>query len=513
MTATRSRRSMISPGSGQPELDAFARFCSSVLTAEDGRPFQLGAFQKTILADYFQGCRETCAILPKKNGKSSLVGASSLWHLLAVPFAEALIVAAARDQAGIILRQVTGFIKRSPLLRERLKIVLREVRNEELDGRLRVLASDVDTVDGQLPTLVAVDELARHRSIELYGILRDGCGPRDGQMIAISAAGDREDSPLGVLRASAYELPGLVREGAHRYVSTGSFAFHEWALDAGQDVDDLELVKTANPLVSVDDLRERKQSPTMTDWAWRRFACGIWAMGEHGAVQPHEWHALATVPLDVPEPAQGPYIGVDLGWKWDTTAIVPVWIQGGGWVDGRPVTGRNEWVLSKEPATAYVEAPVVLTPPRDGTSLAVDDVFAACEQMAERWPGCVFVLDPAAGGEQLAQRLDVELDGCRVATYSQANTPMCRASARLAEAVTGGRLHHPADPTLTAHVLNAGVRQVAASWRLAKQPGSRGPIDAAVALAMALSAGLDDIGDGTDAPAVPPGGYVVRGFN
>ena len=32
-------------------------------------------------------------------------------------------------QAGILLRQVTGFIRRSPQLRERLKVVQREVRN------------------------------------------------------------------------------------------------------------------------------------------------------------------------------------------------------------------------------------------------------------------------------------------------------------------------------------------------------------------------------------------------
>lgn len=518
MPRTRLPKSTSSRASAPPadELEAFARFCSNALTAEDGSPFGLHDFQRQILEPYFAGVRELVVLLPKKNGKSSLVAALALWHLLSMPFAEAIIVAAARDQAGIVLRQVTGFIRRSPELRKRLKIVLREIRNEELDGRLRVLASDVDTVDGQLPTFVAVDELHRHKRAELYGVLRDGLGPREGQLVAISTAGDTEDTPLGRLRANAYELPGLERDGAHRFVRSGSFAFHEWALDPEDDVHDLELVKTANPLVPIEELRERHDSPTMADWQWKRFACGIWAQGELGAFQAHEWAACSDPDVTIPAEAVGPFVGVDLGWKWDTTALVPVWIRGGGWREERREVARNrfvrEWVSSDEPATAYVGKATVLVPPRDGSSLSVESVFDACADLAERYPGATFILDPQAGGEHLAQRLDVELEGCRVVTHSQVNTAMCRASQRLAEAISSKRLRHSGDPVLAQHVLNAGVRQVGEGWRISKQRGSSAPVDAAVALAMALSAGLDDVGEGT-APKEPPGGYRVGGFH
>jgi phage terminase large subunit-like protein len=515
MSRTRSPKSTSSPESAPPELEAFARFCASVLTDEHGRPFVLHDFQREILRDYFAGTRELVVLLPKKNGKSSLVAALALWHLLSTPFAEAMIVAAARDQAGIVMRQVTGFVRRSPELKARLKIVQREVRNEELDGRLRVLASDVDTVDGQLPTFVAVDELHRHKRTELYAVLRDGLGPRDGQLVAISTAGDDEQTPLGTLRAAAYALPGLVREGAHRYVASGRFAFHEWALDPSDDVHDLAIVKTANPLVSLEELRERHDSPTMADWQWKRFACGIWARGELGAFEPSEWGACARTPLELPEDALGPYIGVDLGLKWDTTALVRVWIRGGGWKPGRRQVGPNrfvaEWIPSGEPATIYVDKTIVLVPPRDGTSLLLDDVFDACEALAEGREA-TFIVDPLAGGEQLAQRLDVELDNCRIVTHSQSNAPMCKASQRLAEAISSERLRHPADVTLSAHVLSCGVRTVGEGWRLAKQKGSSAPIDAAVALAMALSAGLDDVGAGGEPPSEPPGGYRAFAF-
>lgn len=452
-----------------PELDAFARFCSAALTAEDGRPFTLEPFQREILADFFAGASELVVLIPKKNGKSTLLGALALFHLLSVPFAEVIVVAASRDQASILLRQVTGFVRRSEALRRRVKVKQREVVHEELGGRIRVLASDSDTVDGQLPTLALVDELHRHRSAELYGILRDGLGPRDGRLVAISTAGDDEASPLGRLRAQAHAMPGLTRDGAHRYVTDGTFAFHEWALDSSDDLDDLAVAVTANPASWVDEAElRRRRTASMRPWQWRRFTCGVWSHGEDAAISDREWRACARADVEIPAGVQGVVVGIDLGWKFDATALVPCWRP-----DGEDVV--------------TVGRPVILVPPGDGTSLQVEDVFAPLEQMAERWPSVTFVLDPLAGGEHLAQRLDAELAGVTVATHSQGHTAMCLASMRLSEAVSAGRVAHPDDPDLNAHVLAAAVRTVGEQWRFGKARGQVAPIDAVVALAMAHS--------------------------
>jgi hypothetical protein len=102
-----------------------------------------------------------------------------------------------------------------------------------------VLAADADTADGWGGTLALVDELHRQRDSELYGVLFDGLGPRAGQLVTISTAGDTEDSPLGLLRAKAYALPNIKRTGAHRYVTNGAFSMHEWALEPDQDRENL----------------------------------------------------------------------------------------------------------------------------------------------------------------------------------------------------------------------------------------------------------------------------------
>ena len=483
------------------ELERFCIFCAQFLTEEQGRPLVIEDFQKRILSDYFDGCRETVVIVGKKNGKSSLLGALAIFHVLTTSEAEVTIVAASRDQAAIILRQVQGYIRRSGALRGRLRVVQREVRHEVSGGRIRVLASDSDTLDGQIPTLALIDELARTKTEQAYGLLRDGLGPRSGQLIAISTAGDDEQSPLGRLRAAAHGMQGFRRDGAYKYGRRGGFSWHEWSLDPGDDINDLELLKAANPASWIDEaeLRARRDSPSTQPWQLARFTAGLWVSGEDSAIGGKEWQACADETATIPDGAGDVIVGIDLGWKWDTTAMVPVWRPAGiedrsprllGWISGGEYTEvPHQATAPAEPGdeVVVIGEPTILTPPQDGTSLDAEDVFAAAQMYARKYPGCVFVLDPEAGGEQLAQRIGRELEGVEVFTFSQKTVPMCGASQRLAEDVAARRLRY--DPRvceeLSRHVLAASAKFIGSMWRLVKPRGKKLPIDAAIALAMA----------------------------
>ena len=276
-------------------LDEFADFCGE-LTLDNGQPMTLEPFQRTMLGDLFAGVRESLILIPKKNGKTTLLGALALYHLLAEPEAACYIAAASREQASLMYSAACGFVARSEELR-RLIVVskgYRELWVGDGGGKLRVLAADTDTADGVFPTLALVDELHRHRSAELYGILADGLGPRQGRMVTISTAGDDEESALGRLRSQAHALPGMKRDGAHLYVRSADFAMHEWALGDDDDREDLEVVKAANPASwqTIEELRRRKDSPSMTDWRWARFACGVWVWGADAAISDREWGQL-----------------------------------------------------------------------------------------------------------------------------------------------------------------------------------------------------------------------------
>lgn len=349
-TPTRSQTSISSPSGGLSELDLFAEFCASTLTLETGGPLLLHPFQRTMLEDYFAGCRESLILISKKNGKSSMIAALALFHLCTTPDAECVIAAASRDQAQIMLRQAQGFIRRSSGLQSRLLVKQREIVHRQFGGRVRVLASDVDTADGVIPTLALVDELHRHKSADLYGVFRDGLGPRQGRMITISTAGSDEESPLGVLRAKAHAIPGMVKDGAYRYARADGFALHEWALEADQDRDDLELVKQANPAPwqTLKELRGRYESPSMTPWQWARFACGVWGLGNERAFDSELWASL-EVPGRRIEPGRKVTLGFDGARRFDTTGLVATDILSGHvevvGVWARPVGANDDWEI------------------------------------------------------------------------------------------------------------------------------------------------------------------------
>jgi hypothetical protein len=69
----------------------------------------------------------------------------------------------------------------------------------------------------------------------------------------------------------------------------------------------------------------------MTPWQWKRFACGLWTEGEEPWIRPELWDILKDpgLELDMDEPV---WVGVDVGVRNDSTAVVTVAAREGGTV-------------------------------------------------------------------------------------------------------------------------------------------------------------------------------------
>jgi phage terminase large subunit-like protein len=445
-----------SPLAGQ--LEDFAAFCQDALTLDNGKPFVLEPFQRLMLADMFGGTRETVILLPKKQGKTTLMSALALFHLLSTQDADCVIAAASRDQAGIMLRQAQGFIRRSPGLQSRLIVKQREIVHKLHGGRIRILASDVDTADGVIPTLALVDELHRHKTADLYGVFRDGLGPRDGKLVTITTAGADQNSVLWRMRQRAIDM-GNTREGAYMRAGSKSFVLHEWSLEPDADLDDIDLVKTANPLTAVTTalLRERHDSPSTVPWQWARFACNVWTQGEEAWLPIGVWDSHrkeGSIPRNA-----AVWLGIDLGLKHDSAAIVAV---------------------CKEDELYRAEA-IVLYPPTDGTPLDIAAVEAAVRECAEKWDIQSAAYDPWRF-ERSAQILGDE--GLLMVEHPMTNVRMAPESEALHEAIMAGHIVHDGDEEFASHV-NAGVpTETERGWRLTKRK-AKDKIDALIALLMA----------------------------
>jgi phage terminase large subunit-like protein len=342
------------------EIDEFAEFCGT-LTLTNGKRMRLEPFQRRMLGDYFAGVRELVCVIPKKNGKTTLLSALALFHLTTTDDADCVIVANSAKQAMKLFDEAKGFVQRSPELLAKLRVLrgYKEIRKKDPDqpdnpkefrGVVAVLAADADTADGWGGTLALVDELHRQPNLELYGVLHDGLSPRAGQMITISTAGETEDSPLGELRQRGYAIEGVKRDGAYRYVTNGAFSLHEWALEPDQDREDLKLVKTANPAPwqTIPLLRERRESPSMTDGRWARFACGVWGLGGDAAFDRQAWDELALPEQQIARDRKVT-LGFDGARRQDTTALVVCDIEtghlqvAGYWP--RPFDADEEWEI------------------------------------------------------------------------------------------------------------------------------------------------------------------------
>lgn len=506
------------------DLDHFEAFCRT-LTLDNGKRFELEPFQKVILGDYFGGARETLVVIPKKNGKTTLMAALLVYHLAYVDNAAAYLAASSIKQAGICYAMAAGFVKRSTALQRRILVRAgtKELRSKRDDGFAVVLAADSDTADGVGPTLAIVDELHRAKSSALYAVFRDGLDARGGSMLSITTAGEDEDSPLGIMRANFLAMPGKRMSGRYTHCRSRdrTNVMHEWALRPDDDLDDLDLVKSVNPLRSMTraKLRRRRDSPTMTTTEWARFACNIWTQGEGAAISAIDWARRARPGLRLPD-GEGALkvIGIDCGWTKDSTALVPVGYPAEATYDddGQPVLPREAWIderLVIIPAGTQAGPPVNVRVPdwldedlatlaRTGPGKVVEGratdeevVKGALVRLWLIWPDAHFALDPNASGQSIAQWIERELcdgDETRVRLFSQQPAPMQLASMHLAAGIRTRTvqepvedpdepeafnrtvpLWHPDDLQLNRHVRAADARWSGDRWRFDKRKKPR----------------------------------------
>jgi phage terminase large subunit-like protein len=439
---------------GDPFTIEHFRKWAADLILDTGEPWEPEPFQEAFLLDVFDGIPECWLVVPEGNGKTTLVAGLALYHLEFRPSASVPVAASSREQAEIMYRQAEGFVLRSPRMYDMVESPIQKAKgkrktevprfeclqgfrriNHFLGGRIQIFAADDRTGDGVIPTLGILDELHRHRDLGLYRTWSGKLLKRHGQIVTISTAGepggDFETTRERLRQSSLNE-----REGAFVRSFTGRTVLHDWAVSEKANVEDFEVVKQANPFsgITVDALRDKFNSPTMTIHHWRRFVCNLPTRAENAAIQEAEWFAAQTTDV-IPE-GEPIWVGADIAWKWDTTALVPLWYR------------DSEYRLFG-PAK-------VLVPPRDGTSLDPDKVERAFVELHERNPIHTVVMDTSRA-EQLAVWVEQEF-GCTVVDRSQTNQFATEDYSKFMEALRSGWLKHPGDADFTQHALNAVAR-------------------------------------------------------
>lgn len=430
------------------EVERFKKFCKLI-------DLKLEPFQHLIVQELLSGRRESLVLLPRGNGKSTLIAALALFHLLTRKEAWVVVGAASRDQAAVLF-EFAAKMAEHPAIAKRVHVTRREMRTES--GWLRVVSSDGQKQHGLVLTLAIVDELHAHVNDELHiALLTAMLKHPDCQMWNISTAGIGEESLLGKLRSRA--MSGEVtREGALTKAIGDDLGMLEWALSVEANVDDAEVVKTANPASWIDAKGLAKQRIAVHDIAFRRYHCNQWVAAEAPWITADIWDGCS----DDPEFTDGEEvtIGVDAAVRNDSSCVA---------------------IVRRTPAGVFHCKFRIWTPDK-GREIELENVVDYIRDLAKQYRVNAVCYDPYFM-MHAAQRLESE--GIPMIEWRQDNARMVPATRVLHEAVTHKKLRHGGEPTVRKHALATAIAETERGIRI-KKTASRDRIDAIVALSMAV---------------------------
>jgi phage terminase large subunit-like protein len=432
----------------------FVRFAEQIgLTLEP--------FQKRIAKAAAGPEREFVALLPRGQGKTTLLAAIALHHLVSVDGAAVYCAASSREQARILFEAAAGFAR----VLEHPAIVDRHLELRYCPNRgvprvftrfMRVLAANAPRLHGLQPTLMIVDELHAHPTDEVYIALSTALVKHPGsKLLTISTAGQGTDSPLGQLRARALAQPQVSRRGVVTDAQGANLRFLEWSIPEDADVDDAKTVKKANPAswITVEGLAAQREA--VPDLAYRRFHANQWTERSGYWLPPGAWQACIGRPEFTP--GEDVWVGCDVGGERSATAVV--------WINDRLHVGVSIYHGDQ----------------------GVLDAVERVRELAEQFTIRELSFDPwrfGQGAQELEQR------GIPAVSFPQTDVRMIPASDRLYRAIVEKRLTLPDDEELRQHAANAVAKHSRRGWRI-DRANRADNVDAIIALCMALDA-LED---------------------
>lgn len=166
-----------------------------------GKQFDLMPWQKWVVGSIigikhrdtgFRVCKDCMILVARKNGKTSLIAALSLYMLIADGEASPSIgcVATSRDQARLLFEMAQQFGKSLDPKEQHLKNYRNYIKFTPNNGEFKVFSSDSSNLDGLNLSLGICDETHAYKDNRLYSVLKSSMGFREQPLIVqITTAG------------------------------------------------------------------------------------------------------------------------------------------------------------------------------------------------------------------------------------------------------------------------------------------------------------------------------------
>lgn len=411
--------------------------------------------------------RTVLTLVARQNGKTTLLKALALYFMY---MDRARLVLGAAQSLDIARESWAGAVdlaESDPELADEIDLVRRANGEQELrlvnGARYRIAAATGSAGRGLSVDLLILDELRQHQTWAAWGALSKTTMARPNALtVGISNAGDDQSVVLNALREAA--LSG----------ADPTIGLFEWSAPDGCELDDRDAWAQANPGLGYTITEQAISAALATDppSVFRTEVLCQRVDVLDSAVDLGGWRSGADPAGTLEDVRDRVVVGLDVAPDGTHVALVAAADVG----DGR---------VRVEPVAAW-----------DSTDAARDELDELLDRIAPRalawFPsgpaaalGAVIRRDRLApvGGSRRGRRSGrpfelVELTGQQVAEACQS----------FADLVAAGRVLHPSDPMLDAHVMNAQRLDQGDGWRFARR--GAGHVSAAYAAAGAVQAAL-----------------------
>ena len=455
---------------------------------------------------------------PKKNGKSTLLAAISIYLLIGdgEKGSEVYSAAVDKDQAGIIYREAAKMVRASEAL---MSVLTVRDSTKTLLGPggsfYRPLAAGPESKDGINAHGILFDELHCQKSRELWDFLRYSGASREQSLhISITTAG----GDLETICGEQYRYAKMVLSG-----ETIDTSFYAYIAEAGikEDWASEETWKRANPSYGItipaekfrNDFNEAKESPAKEN-SFRRFRLNQWVQTADAWLSMDRWDAGDRGVIDL-EALKGRrcFAGLDLSATDDTTALVLAFPDDAGeiitllpffWLPEENIERLER--KHKVPYRAWAKQGLFSLTPGNVVDYKVIRTKLR-DELAKLYDIAELAIDRKFQG----QALETELaeDGFNVTPAGQGWVSQDLPAKELEKLLMSDRVIHGGHPVLRWHASNVVVDIDKAGNYSINKKRSRSKIDGIAATLMALMCKLQDHGSTGEPFYATTGGGVT----
>lgn len=297
-----------------------------------GEKFVMRKFQKKFIKKVYgrldenekRIVRRAVLSVARKNGKSALIAAITLCHLIgpeAVDNGEIYSAATEREQAALIYKVCSQIIKADQELSDNLKLIdsTKTIVNYNNGSFYRALSAEAGSKLGLNPTVVIYDELAQSRDRSLFDALDTSMGAREEPLFLTISTQSNDPQHI---------LSQIIDDGVSGKDPTT--VCHLYEVPEDDDIWNEENWYKANP--ALDDFRSLEDMRVMANRAKRMPSFestfrNLYLNQRVGAVSPliprSEWEACEDNSINL-EQGEEIYVALDLSGTTDLTAMVAI---------------------------------------------------------------------------------------------------------------------------------------------------------------------------------------------